>query len=54
MSKKQRLNNFQGKGPNAVWILLLFLGLGITYLFWYNSINHDVQTNILSCLVTRL
>ncbi len=35
-------NNF-GKGPNAVWLLLALLVLGVGYLFWYNSINRDIE-----------
>lgn len=54
MSKKQRLNNFPGKGPNAVWILLLFLGLGISYLFWYNSVNREVESISYSQFLTAI
>ncbi len=35
--------NTFGKGPNAVWLLLALLVLGVGYLFWYNSINRDVE-----------
>ncbi|MBS1988525.1 ATP-dependent zinc metalloprotease FtsH [Candidatus Dependentiae bacterium] len=35
--------NTFGKGPNAVWLLLALLLLGVGYLFWYNSINRDVE-----------
>ncbi len=43
MSKKFKRPQLPTKGPNAVWVLLFFLGLGVVYLFWYNSINRDVE-----------
>ena len=37
--------NFQGnKGPGALFLLLLIIGMGLGYLFWYNSINVDRET----------
>lgn len=32
---------FQGRGPNAMWVLLLILGIGLGYLFWYNSVHKE-------------
>ena len=50
MSNKRKLNflknrkkPFNTKGPNAIWLLLLFLVAGMGYLFWYNSINRQVE-----------
>ena len=31
------------KGPNAAWLLVFFLMLGMMYLFWYNSVNRQVE-----------
>lgn len=42
--KKGLKKSFNGKGPNALWILLVILGLGLGYLFWYNSINKERET----------
>ncbi len=43
MNKKFKRPNLPSKGPNAVWVLLFFLALGVAYLFWYNSINREVE-----------
>jgi cell division protease FtsH len=43
MNKKFKRPTMPTKGPNAVWILLFFLGLGVVYLFWYNSANREVE-----------
>lgn len=43
MNKNFQRPNLPTKGPNAVWILLFFLGLGVVYLFWYNSSNREVE-----------
>ncbi|MBM3887004.1 hypothetical protein FJ364_03660, partial [Candidatus Dependentiae bacterium] len=43
MNKKFKRPTLPTKGPNAVWVLLFFLGLGVAYLFWYNSINREVE-----------
>jgi cell division protease FtsH len=51
MNKNIRKNNLQGKGPNAAWVLLLLLGVGVAYLFWYNSTNHDIDVTNYSKLV---
>lgn len=34
----------QGRGPNAMWILLLILGIGLGYLFWYNSVHKERES----------
>ncbi len=43
MSKNIRKNNF-GRGPNAVWLLVALLVSGVAYLFWYNSVNRDIES----------
>ena len=43
MQKKFKRPTLPPKGPNAVWVLLCLLGLGVAYLVWYNSINRDVE-----------
>src|SRR3990172_7136263 len=51
MSKNDKKNKFSGlgskfpkKGPNALWLLMAFLAAGILYLFWYNSVNRDIES----------
>ncbi|MCB9492703.1 MAG: ATP-dependent zinc metalloprotease FtsH [Epsilonproteobacteria bacterium] len=39
----RRGGGFGGRGPNAVWLLLAMVCLGLAYLFWYNSINREVS-----------
>ncbi len=41
MRKKRKIHP---KGPNALWLLVLLLGAGVLYLFWYNSVHRDVET----------
>jgi len=43
MNKNLKKRGFHGRGPNAVWFLLFLLGVGLIYLFWYNSINRDIE-----------
>jgi cell division protease FtsH len=43
-----------GKGPNALWFLLLLFGAGIVYLFWYNSINRDIDYITFSKFITQV
>ncbi len=31
------------KGPNALWLLFVFIGIGLAYLFWYNSTNRQID-----------
>lgn len=31
------------KGPNAAWLLVFFLMLGMMYLFWYNNANRQIE-----------
>ncbi|MBD3272858.1 ATP-dependent zinc metalloprotease FtsH [Candidatus Dependentiae bacterium] len=40
---KKKKPNFKKNGPNAVWLLVFFLMLGMIYLFWYNSANRQVE-----------
>ncbi len=47
-------SKFPQKGPNAVWLLLLFLGVGVAYLFWYNSVNRDVTRVNYSKLLSQV
>ncbi len=53
---KNRKKPMNKKGPNAVWLLVLFLVLGMGYLFWYNSVNRDVlrikYSNLLNLVET--
>lgn len=52
MSKKARNGGgFGGQGPNALWFLMILLAAGMMYLFWYNSINHDIHAISYSQLV---
>jgi cell division protease FtsH len=45
MNKKPKKNtSLPNKGPNAVWLLVFLLSAGVAYLFWYNSINRDIET----------
>lgn len=46
--------NTFGKGPNAVWLLLALLVLGVGYLFWYNSVNRDVEAINYSKLLSAI
>ena len=49
--KRSTRRNLPGRGPNALWFLLVVLGLGVAYLFWYNSINKNMQTVNFSSLL---
>jgi cell division protease FtsH len=55
MDFKNKKNSFNKKGgPNAVWLLILFLVAGMIYLFWYNSVNRDVEQIKYSQLVNMI
>lgn len=54
MNKKFKRPTLPNKGPNAVWALLFFLGLGIAYLFWYNSVNREVEQISYSKLIDQV
>ena len=41
-------------GPNALWLLFLLVSFGIFYLFWYNSVNREVQATTYSKLLTAI
>lgn len=43
MKKNIRGGGFGSRGPNTIWILLFFIGMGILYLFWYNSVNRETE-----------
>ena len=50
--RKSGLNN--GKGPNALWLLLFFMFVGIMYLFWYNSLNREIDVLTYSKFLTAV
>lgn len=52
--KKNIKNKLHGQGPNAIWLLFIMVGLGIAYLFWYNSINRDIETVSFSKFLTAI
>ncbi|KKQ11692.1 MAG: hypothetical protein US22_C0017G0007 [candidate division TM6 bacterium GW2011_GWF2_36_6] len=43
MKKNLGGGGFSNRGPNAIWILLFFIGIGMLYLFWYNSTNRETE-----------
>jgi cell division protease FtsH len=51
---KKNLRGFKGGKPNAMFFLILMLGLGFVYLFWYNSSNHDIESITFSKLLTAI
>ncbi len=51
MNKNIRRGGLGNKGPNALWLLVLLLGAGILYLFWYNSVNREVEATTYSKLL---
>lgn len=52
--KRNTRRGFPGRGPNAFWFLLLMIGAGVAYLFWYNSANREVQTVTFSKLLNAI
>jgi cell division protease FtsH len=52
--KRNLKRNLPGRGPNALWFLMLMVGLGVAYLVWYNSINKEIQTINFSTLMTAV
>jgi len=46
--------SFHKRGLMLYGLLLVLLGVGIAYLFWYNSINHDVESITHSKLLTQI
>lgn len=52
--KRNLKGGFQGRGPNALWFLFLLIGLGIIYLFWYNSANREIEATTYSKLLTSV
>jgi cell division protease FtsH len=43
MNRNIRRGGLYNKGPNALWLLLFLVGIGILYLFWYNSVNREIE-----------
>jgi cell division protease FtsH len=54
MSKNIRRGGLNSRGPNAMWFLLLLVFAGVLYLFWYNSVNRDVDVLSYSKLLTAI
>jgi cell division protease FtsH len=54
MMKKTNRGGVRGQGPNALWLLFLFVSLGVAYLFWYNSINRDIEIANFSKITTAI
>jgi cell division protease FtsH len=53
--KFKKKPNFQGnKGPGALFLLLIIIGMGLGYLFWYNSINVDRETIPFSTFLSQV
>jgi cell division protease FtsH len=52
--KKNIRRNFPGRGPNALWLLLVVVAMGFMYLLWYNSLNKEVETVSFSKLMTAV
>lgn len=51
-NKKKMMNN--GKGPNALWLLMIGLMVGMAYLFWYHSTNREILPLSYSTLLKQL
>ncbi|MFA5306382.1 MAG: ATP-dependent zinc metalloprotease FtsH [Candidatus Babeliales bacterium] len=51
---KKNFKGFRNGKPNALLLLLLMMGLGFVYLFWYNSSNHDIESITFSKLLTAI
>lgn len=54
MDKNTKKNGFNGRGPNAMWILVLLVVSSILYLFWVNSANRDIELLSYSKLLTAV
>jgi cell division protease FtsH len=55
INKKKKPNKrtqINPKGPNAIWLLFLFLAAGMVYLFWYNSQNRQIEPIKYTTLLT--
>ncbi len=46
--------NIPQKGPNAFWLLIILFGAIVAYLFWFNSVNRDMEHVTFSKLVTQI
>lgn len=51
MKKSFRDNN---PGPGALWLLLAFVGVGVLFLFWYNSANREIEVLSYSKLLSEI
>ena len=54
MKKNIKGGGFPSRGPNAIWVLLFFIGVGILYLFWYNSANRETELLSYSKLLSAI
>jgi cell division protease FtsH len=55
MKKKTRQRpSFKRRGPNALWLLLLFALLGLGYVFWWNLANADRHSVPFSTFLTQV
>lgn len=52
--KKGIRGSFNGRGPNAAWLLLGLLIAAMTYLFWYNSSDREIVLLSYSDLVAHV
>lgn len=52
--KRNIRRNFQGRGPNAVWLMLFIVTLGFFYLLWYNSISREIENISFTKLITSI
>lgn len=41
-------------GPGALWLLLAVVGIGVLYLFWYNSANREIEVLTYSKLLNEI
>lgn len=41
-------------GPGALWLLLTVVGIGVLYLFWFNSTNREIEVLTYSKLLTAI
>ncbi len=44
----------RGRGPNGLWFLLLLLGIGMAYLFWYNAVNRERESIPFTAFLTQV
>lgn len=51
---KRKPKGTPNRGPNALWLLLFLVGLGIVYLFWYNAVNKEIENVSFTKLFTAI